>query len=62
MSPGLLHRYFSWFENRIDSFPLDRPRKPPGGLFAFVWFYTRPFMGLLSASVVLSAASAFIEV
>ena len=58
----MIDRLFSWFETRVDSFPSGLPGKPPGGLLAFVWHYTRPFIPLLLTSVVLSAASAFIEI
>ena len=58
----MINRLFSWFETRVDSFPSDLPGKPPVRLLAFVWHYTRPFIPLLLTSVVLSAASAFIEI
>ncbi|HEV7433968.1 MAG TPA: ABC transporter ATP-binding protein [Pseudorhizobium sp.] len=33
---------FSWFERRIDPYPVDPPSLPPKGLFAFCWHYTKP--------------------
>jgi ATP-binding cassette subfamily B multidrug efflux pump len=58
----VLNLYFRWFEDRVASFPPAEPGKPPPRLMAFVWYYTRPFMPLLVASVLLSSAIAFIEV
>ena len=58
----MLNAFFRWFETRVDAFPPQRPDQPPGGLLHFVWHYTRPFIWLLTASVVLSAVIAFIEV
>jgi ATP-binding cassette subfamily B multidrug efflux pump len=58
----LLNAFFSWFEARVASFPPAEPDKPPARLFPFLWHYTRPFLGLLVSSVVLSAVIAFIEV
>jgi len=58
----VLDRFFRWFESLVDPFPPERPVRPPGGLLPFAWYFTRPFMGLLIASIVLSAVIAFIEV
>ena len=58
----MLDRFFRWFESLVDPFPPERPVRPPGGLLPFAWYFTRPFMGLLIASIVLSAVIAFIEV
>jgi ATP-binding cassette, subfamily B, multidrug efflux pump len=33
---------FSWFERRINPYPVDAPTLPPKGLVAFLWFYTKP--------------------
>ncbi|MBC8037882.1 MAG: ABC transporter ATP-binding protein, partial [Rhizobiales bacterium] len=58
----MLDRFFHWFESRVDPFPPERPVQPPAGLLPFAWYFTRPFLGLLIASVLLSAVIAFIEV
>ncbi len=58
----MLDRFFRWFESRVDPFPPERPVQPPAGLLPFAWYFTRPFMGLLIASVALSAVIAVIEV
>ncbi|MGH6820104.1 MAG: ABC transporter ATP-binding protein, partial [Methylocella sp.] len=58
----MLDGFFRWFESRVDPFPPERPVQPPGGLLPFAWYFTRPFLGLLVASVVLSAVFASIEV
>jgi ATP-binding cassette subfamily B multidrug efflux pump len=61
-SSAVLDAFFRWFETRVDPFPPEQPAKPPAGVLRFVWFYTKPFVWLLVASVVLSAVIAFIEV
>ncbi|MBW9062119.1 ABC transporter ATP-binding protein [Rhizobium herbae] len=33
---------FGWFESRLNPYPVEEPRVPPQGLFAFCWHYTRP--------------------
>ena len=58
----MLNAFFRWFEARVDPFPPEQPDRPPAGLLRFGWHYTKPFIGLLAASVVLSAVIAFIEV
>ncbi len=58
----MLDRFFRWFESRVNPFPPERPAQPPAGLLPFAWYFTRPFLGLLTASVLLSAVIAFIEV
>ncbi len=58
----MLNAFFRWFETRVNPFPPERPERPPSGMMAFAWHYTRPFIGLLAASVALSAAIAFLEV
>ncbi len=58
----MINRFFRWFETRVNPFPPERPEQPPTGMMAFAWHYTRPFIGLLAASVALSAAIAFLEV
>ena len=58
----MLETFFRWFETRVDPFPPGDPARPPAGLLNFTWHYTRPFIGLLVASVLLSAVVAFIEV
>ena len=58
----MLDRFFGWFESLVNPFPPERPVRPPGGLLPFAWYFTRPFMWLLIASIVLSAVIAFIEV
>jgi len=58
----VIDRFFRWLESYVDPFPPDRPPQPPPRLLAFVWHYTKPFTGLLAASIVFSAVIAFIEV
>ncbi|WP_373504837.1 ABC transporter ATP-binding protein [Aestuariivirga sp.] len=58
----MIDRLFTWLEGRVDPFPPERPGKPPAGFFAFSWHYTKPFRGLLVASMLFAAVIAFLEV
>ncbi|WP_092846024.1 ABC transporter ATP-binding protein [Modicisalibacter xianhensis] len=53
---------FRWFENRLDPFPSDEPRRPPDTLIAFCLHYTRGAWPFLAASALLMAAIAITEV
>ncbi|MEK1924725.1 MAG: ABC transporter ATP-binding protein, partial [Rhizobium giardinii] len=33
---------FGWFESRLNPYPVEEPKVPPQGLFAFCWHYTKP--------------------
>jgi ATP-binding cassette subfamily B multidrug efflux pump len=59
---GMLNRIFSWFEGLVDPFPKITAARPPDRLFAFIWFYTKPFLPLLAMGVLFSATVALIEV
>jgi len=58
----LTNRFFLWLEGRVDPFPPGLPAQPPAGLLRFSWYYTKPFVGLLATSVLLSTVIAFLEV
>jgi ATP-binding cassette subfamily B multidrug efflux pump len=58
----MINKFFAWLERTVDSFPKVPADRPPSRLLGFIWFYTKPFLPLLIASVVLSAAVALIEV
>jgi ATP-binding cassette subfamily B multidrug efflux pump len=58
----VINRFFKWLEGRVDPFPPERPAMPPEGLFAFSWYFTKPFWPLLVASMFFSAIIAFLEV
>lgn len=58
----MITRFFTWLENNVDSFPMQRAEKPAPKLLAFAYHYTKPFLPLLVASVIFSIAIAFIEV
>ncbi len=58
----MLNRFFRWFETYVDAFPPEPPARPPARVLAFAWHYTRPYAGLLVASIAFSALIAFIEV
>ncbi len=58
----MISRFFRWLEGRVDPFPPEKPAKPPQGVLAFAWHYTKPFWPLLLASVIFSAVVALLEV
>ncbi len=53
---------FSWFEKRLDPFPIEEPVEPPRTLLGFCLHYTRGSWLWLSIMAVLVAAIAIIEV
>ncbi len=61
MAP-MISRFFTWLENYVDSFPMQRAEKPEAKLFAFAFHYTKPFLPLLIASILFSTMIALIEV
>jgi ATP-binding cassette, subfamily B, multidrug efflux pump len=54
--------FFTWLENRVDSFPPEPAQKPPATTWGFIRHYTRPFYPLLAVGFVLSVSLAVIEV
>ena len=58
----MITRFFTWLENYVDSFPMQRAEKPEAKLFAFAFHYTKPFLPLLIASILFSTMIALIEV
>ncbi len=58
----MISRFFTWLENYVDSFPMQRAEKPAPKLFAFAFHYTKPFLPLLIASILFSTVIALIEV
>ena len=58
----MITRFFTWLENYVDSFPMQRAEKPAPTLFAFAFHYTKPFLPLLVASILFSTVIALIEV
>ncbi|HSO47523.1 MAG TPA: ABC transporter ATP-binding protein, partial [Rhizobiaceae bacterium] len=53
---------FDWFEKRINPFPVEEPVRPPKGLVAFCWHYSKDVWPWLVAMSVLSALIAIAEV
>ena len=53
---------FSWFENRLDAFPVAEPTEPPKTLLAFCMFYTGGAWPAIAAMAVLTSLIAIIEV
>jgi ATP-binding cassette, subfamily B, multidrug efflux pump len=58
----MISKFFTWLENYVDSFPMQRAEKPAPKLFAFAFHYTKPFLPLLIASIIFSTVIALIEV
>jgi ATP-binding cassette, subfamily B, multidrug efflux pump len=58
----MISRFFTWLEKRVDSFPLETAGRPPDRLMPFIAFYSKPFIPLLIANVILSVALAGLEV
>ena len=57
-----LRRLFRHYENKIDSFPAELPGRPPDTLGGFMWYFSRPFAGLIGLCAGLAAATALVEV
>nr|WP_149286105.1 ABC transporter ATP-binding protein [Halomonas binhaiensis] len=51
-----------FFENLVNPYPEEVPRTPPEGLWPFVLYYSRPFLGLLLAMSVATALVSAAEV
>ncbi len=58
----MLNRFFGWLERRVDSFPDTAPAMPQASTWGFIRFYSRPFLPLIAAGLVLSVMIAIIEV
>jgi len=58
----MLSRAFDWLERRIDIFaPFDDRKTPPATVWGFLWFYMRPFKGLLAINGAFALGIALIE-
>jgi ATP-binding cassette, subfamily B, multidrug efflux pump len=53
---------YRWLENRVSSFPLELPEKPPATVWGFIKHFSRPFYPLLAIGFALSLTSSIIEV
>ena len=53
---------YRFFENRINPFPIEHPERPPEGLLAFCWHYTRGVAPYLFLMACLTGLLAIIEV
>jgi ATP-binding cassette, subfamily B, multidrug efflux pump len=54
--------FFKWLETRVDSFPRERPTKPPATTWGFIRHYTKPFYPLIGVGFLFAIALAIIEV
>lgn len=57
-----LRRLFQYYENKIDSFPAELPERPPETLGGFMWYFSRPFAGLIGLCAGLAGVTALLEV
>ena len=57
-----MDRIFSWFENRIEPFPLEEPKQPPHGLVAFCWHYSKGIWPALAIMASLGMIVAVLEI
>jgi ATP-binding cassette subfamily B multidrug efflux pump len=53
---------FAFFEKRVDPFPPDDGRTPPRGLFAFLYYYSRPVLPWLVGMGLLTGTLSVIEI
>ena len=53
---------YRYFENLVDPFPTDDGKTPPKGLFAFLYYYSRPVLPWLILMGVLTGALSVIEI
>ncbi len=58
----MINRFFGWLERRVDSFPASAPAMPQASTWGFIRFYSRPFLPLIAAGLLLSVTIAVIEV
>lgn len=56
---------FRWFETRLDPYPMNLPRVPPRGFFAFCLYYMKgskrwlAFMGVSAALIAILEVTIF---
>lgn len=57
----MLNKIFTWFENRIDTYPEESPQTPREGIIPFIFEATKGMRGYLLMLTVLVAAVGIIE-
>ena len=58
----MVRRMLSWFESRLNAYPLAEPTEPPKGLLAFCLHYSHGAKKWLAAMTVLGASIALLEI
>ena len=58
----MMSRLLTWFEDRIDPFPPEEPKRPPTGLLAFCWHYSRGIWPALAVMALLGVVGAALEI
>ncbi|PVX32137.1 ATP-binding cassette subfamily B multidrug efflux pump [Pasteurella langaaensis DSM 22999] len=57
----MLHKIFSWFENRINAYPEDDPKTPAKGLWGFIWSSLEGLKGWIAFFSFLTVGVGIIE-
>ena len=57
----MLHKIFSWFENRLNPYPDQSPKTPENGLFRFIWSSIDGMKGWILLLAVLTIGNGVME-
>ncbi len=57
-----MEKLLSWFENRIEPFPMEEPTQPPNTLMAFFWHYSKGIWPALAVMTTLGMSVAVFEI
>jgi len=57
----MLHKIFSWFENRLNPYPDQSPKTPENGLFRFIWSSIEGMKGWILLLAVLTIGNGVME-
>ena len=57
-----MEKILSWFENRIEPFPIEEPTQPPNTLMAFLWHYSKGIWPALAIMASLGMSVAVFEI
>ena len=57
----MFNKLFTWFENRIETYPNEQPKTPKSGLFPFIYDATKGMRFYLILLTILVASVGIIE-
>ena len=57
----MLNKIFSWFENRLNTYPDQSPKTPDKGLFRFIWSSIDGMKGWILLLAVLTIGNGVME-